>query len=60
MKERRNENKTEEKRGRGRPPKPETHISDSFENVIQALVQPVKKERKEGVNDQESTSALDR
>ena len=51
MNKRRNEAKTEEKRKRGRPPKPETHIPDSFENVIHALVQPIK-ERKEGVNDQ--------
>ena len=51
MKKRRNENKTEGKRKRGRPPKPETHIPDSFENVIHALVQPVK-ERKEGLHDE--------
>ena len=30
------------KRKRGRPPKPEERIPDTFENIVKALVQPVK------------------
>ena len=28
---------------KGRPPKPPAHIPDTFENIIKALVKPVKK-----------------
>ena len=34
--------KDEPKRGRGRPPKTVPGIPDTFENVVRALVQPVK------------------
>ena len=36
------EKRNGEKRGRGRPPKPVPRIPDTFENVIKALVAPVK------------------
>ena len=38
---------TKQKRGKGRPPKPIPRIPDTFENVVKALVAPVKKTAKE-------------
>lgn len=29
--------------GRGRPPKPVTRIPDTFENIIKALIKPIRK-----------------
>ena len=37
---------TQEKRGKGRPAQPYPKIPDTFENVIKALVSPVKKPTK--------------
>ena len=36
------EGKKDKKRKRGRPPKPVERIPDSFENIVKALVRPVK------------------